>query len=93
MTYYIFREVSPGTVAHTAASKALAEIPSFGPLVGFISGEMWPACTRIVDAMQKWPGSEEPNEAGFALAYNTDKPMFEFLGQDLQRAGQAGQAM
>ncbi|TVY82896.1 O-methyltransferase aurJ [Lachnellula suecica] len=76
MTCYIFHETSPGIVEHTAASKTLAEIPPFGQLVGFLSGEMWPSASRLVDAMEKWPGSEEPNEAGFALAYRTDLPMF-----------------
>jgi len=53
LTFYIFREPSPGVVEHTAASKVLAEIPPFGYLVDFLSSEMWPSTTRLVDAMQK----------------------------------------
>lgn len=93
MAYYIFREPTPGRVAHTAASKALVENPLLGQLVGFLSGEMWPSATRFVDAMQKWPGSGEPNEAGFALAYNTDSPMFDVVSRDPKRAQQMAAAM
>lgn len=93
MTYYIFREPSPGRVAHTAASKALAEIPLFGQFIGFLSSEMWPSATRFVDAMQKWPNSGEPNEAGFALAFNTDVPMFDVVSRDPERAQQMAGAM
>jgi hypothetical protein len=93
MTYYIFRETTPGVVAHTAASKALAQAPLLGQLVGFLSGEMWPSATRVVDAMERWPGSEEPNEAGFALAYDTNLPMFEVVGNDPRRASQMADAM
>lgn len=63
MTYYIFREPSPGIVAHTSTSKLLSEMPMLRQLVGFMAGEMAPSASRMVDAMQKWPGSEEPNES------------------------------
>ena len=93
MTYYIFNEPSPGVVAHTAASKALAEITSFGQVVGFLSGEMWPSATRLVDAMEKWPNSQEPNESGFSLAYATNKSMMDIVGRDPARALQMAGAM
>ncbi|KUJ12941.1 S-adenosyl-L-methionine-dependent methyltransferase [Mollisia scopiformis] len=93
MTYYIFREPSPGIVAHTAASKYLAEIPALGQLVGFLRSEMWPSAARMVGAMEKWPGSEEPNETGFALAYGTDIPMFDVVGRDPERAQRMAGAM
>lgn len=93
MTSYIFREPSPGVVAYTASSKALAEIPILRQFVGFLSDEMWPSTARCVDAMQKWPGSEEPNEASFSLANNTDIPMFDAIGRDPKRALQMADAM
>ncbi|KAI1500603.1 sterigmatocystin 8-O-methyltransferase [Biscogniauxia marginata] len=46
----------------------------------------WPASARMVDAMQKWPSSEEPNETGFSLANNTDKSVYEVLSEDPMRA-------
>ena len=93
MAHYIFRQPSPGIVSHTAASRALAEISGLGQLADFISSEMWPSATRVVDAMEKWPGSEEPNEAGFALADGTDVPMFDVVGRDPARAKRMGEAM
>ena len=93
MTYYIFQELSPNVVSHTAASRALAENPAFGQFTGFISGEMWPSAARLVDAMEKWPGSEEPNESGFSLAYATDIPMTDAIGRDPRRASQMAGAM
>lgn len=93
MTFYIFSEPSPGVVAHTASSKALAEIPPVGSFIGFVAEEMLPASTRLVDAMQKWPGSEESNETGFALTYATDVPMMQVIAADPRRAQQIGNAM
>ena len=93
MTFYIFHEPSKGVVAHTAASKVLAQVPELGQLVDFMCGEMWPSATRVVDAMEKYSGSEEPNEAGFALAYNEDRPMMEVVGSDPKRAERMAGAM
>lgn len=41
MTNYIFKEVSPNVVGHTAASKALAEDPKINDWVGFCLEDMW----------------------------------------------------
>ena len=62
MTSHIFQEPQEGTVAHTAASKALSELPMMSQWVGMVCEEFWPASTKVVDAMTKWPKSEEPNE-------------------------------
>jgi hypothetical protein len=93
MTFHIFSEPSPGVVAHTASSKALAEFPPLESFIGFLAEECLPASTRLVDAMQKWPDSEEPNETGFALSYATDVPMMEAISVDSRRAQQMGNAM
>jgi hypothetical protein len=53
MCFCIFQEPSPGVVAHTAASKALAEIPPVGDFISFLGEEMVPSLLRIVDAMTK----------------------------------------
>jgi hypothetical protein len=93
MTFYIFQEPTVGVVAHTAASKALAEIPPVGAFIGFVGEEMLPASTRLVEAMVRWPGSEEAHETGFALAYGTDVPMMKVASQDPRRAQQMGTTM
>lgn len=54
---------------------------------------MWPASTRLVDAMQRWPGSEEPGQTGWALAEGTETPMFEVVGREGERARRMAGAM
>ncbi|KAI9646648.1 hypothetical protein NHQ30_004645 [Ciborinia camelliae] len=93
MAFYIFHEPSPGVVAHTASSRALAEIPAVGDFIGFVSEEMLPASTRLVDAMVKWPGSQESNETGYALVNGTDVPMMQYISSDARRAQQMGRSM
>ncbi|TVY44025.1 O-methyltransferase [Lachnellula subtilissima] len=92
MAFYIFSEPSPGVVAHTASSKALAEIPPGGSFIGFVAEEMLPASTRLIDAMQKWRGSES-NVTGFALIYTTEVPMMQVISADSRRAQLMGNAM
>lgn len=47
MTRHIFEEPRNGIVAHTAISKALAELPSLRDAVGMVCEEMWPSATRV----------------------------------------------
>lgn len=47
MTRHIFKESREGVVAHTAASKALAELPIMRDAVGMICEDMWPSATRV----------------------------------------------
>jgi hypothetical protein len=44
MTNHIFKEVSPNVVAHTAASKVLAEDPMINEWVGFCLEDLWDVC-------------------------------------------------
>lgn len=45
MTNRIFKEVRPGVVAHTAASRVLAEDKMMNDWVGFCVEDMWPVCS------------------------------------------------
>lgn len=48
MTFHrVFREPRKGFVAHTAASRLLAEDPLTRDAVGLRCDECWPACTRV----------------------------------------------
>ncbi|KAF7508286.1 hypothetical protein GJ744_009431 [Endocarpon pusillum] len=93
MTFRIFREPREGVVAHTAASRVLAETPLLQQWVGQTCEDMWPAATRVVDAMARWPGSEEPNEAGFNVANDSVDPAYVEIGKDEQRAERFADAM
>ncbi|KAF7539506.1 hypothetical protein G7054_g2088 [Neopestalotiopsis clavispora] len=85
MSMRIFQEPEPGMVAHTKMSKYFT-LPYVNNWLSFGAQEGWPAATRMLDAIQKWPGSEESNHTGFSLANNTDKSIFEVLGADHARA-------
>ncbi|KAE8312818.1 hypothetical protein BDV41DRAFT_577250 [Aspergillus transmontanensis] len=50
-----------------------------------IAEEYWPAFTRTVDATEGWPGSKEPNETGYSLAFNANKSPFDGISKDLHR--------
>lgn len=85
MSMHILREPSPGMVAHTKISKYFT-LPYVNDWLSFGAREGWPAATRMLDAIQKWPGSEESNHTGFCLANDTDKSIFEVLHADHDRA-------
>jgi len=62
MTKRIFHEPRKGIVAHTAASRLMAEDAQVADWVGANTDELWQAASQTVNAMVKYPGSEEPNE-------------------------------
>ncbi|KAG9231199.1 putative O-methyltransferase [Amylocarpus encephaloides] len=89
----VFREPRKGVVAHSAASRRLAESQTLRSVVGMSVDEVWPAQARTVDALVKFGKSQEPNASGFALANNTDLPFYEYLEAFPERAQQFGGAM
>lgn len=46
-----------------------------------------------VDAMDKWPGSQEPDETGFQLANNTTDTFFEHFAKNQDGLKRYGTAM
>lgn len=93
MTYRIFEEPQQGVVAHTAASKVFAEMPLMREWIGQACEDMWPSASRAVDAIAKWPSSEEPNESGFNIASDTSDPVYTALSKDDQRTKRFADAM
>ncbi|KAL8943120.1 MAG: hypothetical protein Q9211_001108 [Gyalolechia sp. 1 TL-2023] len=93
MTDHFFRESEPGYVKHTAATKALAVVPLLAPWALMGMSEVGPAKMHLVDAVARWPESEEPEHAGFNLANNTSKPMFQFFEEDPERMNRFKDAM
>lgn len=93
MTYRIFEEPQQGVVAHTAASKVLAEIPLLREWIGQSCEEMWLSASRTVDAIAKWPGSKEPHESGFNIACDTSNPIYMEISRDAHRAKRFANAM
>ncbi|KAF2470381.1 S-adenosyl-L-methionine-dependent methyltransferase [Lindgomyces ingoldianus] len=93
ISQHVFKEVRKGSVAHTAASKMLLNNPMLEAWTLNIAQEFWPALSRAVDAAEKWPGSEEPNETGYSLAHNTDENPFDVIKKDHKRHQQFVDAM
>ncbi|KAL8938659.1 MAG: hypothetical protein Q9216_003779 [Gyalolechia sp. 2 TL-2023] len=93
MTFRIFQEPREGVVCHTAASKTIADDPMLRQWIGMIAEELWPAATKTVDAITKWPGSEEPNHTGFGIAHDTDATIFDDVAKDPGRDQRYADAM
>lgn len=83
---YIFREPRKGVVAHTAISKLLAQDHLVNQWIGIVCDEMWASGCRTIDAMMKWPGSQEPQHTGVGLTSPTGEALFDMLGSDAKRA-------
>jgi hypothetical protein len=62
MTNYVFTEPREGVVGHSACSKVLAENRYAAAWLGHAVENVWPTLPRVLDASEKWPGSERPNE-------------------------------
>lgn len=81
MGIHIFIEPEPGMVAHTIDSRLLAEDEYLFHLVGCLLQDINSGYQKTIEAMEKWPNSEEPNHAGCALAWETDLPFYDYLTQ------------
>lgn len=92
MIYHVFYEPSPGRVAHTVSSAALYQSDSVKDWLDMTFEEWGPASVNAVAAMRKFPGSQEPNETGFGLAFESES-IFQFLAKRPERAKVFGSAM
>ncbi|KID62536.1 O-methyltransferase PaMT [Metarhizium brunneum] len=91
-TMRVFHEPEPGVLVHTKASKLLRDpVANAWLLCG--TEEMWTASVKMVEALEKWPESQEPNHTGFALSNNTGESIYEVLKQNPQRAARFGNNM
>ncbi|PQE06851.1 Sterigmatocystin 8-O-methyltransferase protein [Rutstroemia sp. NJR-2017a WRK4] len=84
-THRIFREPRDGIVAHTSVSKVIATVPLLNSWLGLITDEIFPAFTRMVDAIERWPNSQEPNETGYNLFTNQFDSYFGGMKNDTHR--------
>lgn len=63
-----------GVIAHSASTQAIAKVPHLADWVAMVANEMWPSATRVVDAMEKRPTSQEIDQTGFNIAHGTKRP-------------------
>ncbi|KAI0465722.1 S-adenosyl-L-methionine-dependent methyltransferase [Xylaria cf. heliscus] len=89
----IFSEPRPGIVAHNAVSRLLAEDQVIHDWVGASTDDLWQAAAQTCNALDKWSGSQEPNETGFSIANETDKSIYVEFSKYPERARRFGNAM
>ncbi|KAF3058615.1 6-hydroxytryprostatin B O-methyltransferase [Daldinia childiae] len=85
MTLRFFCEPQPGMVAHTKASKLLSR-PDINSFMSFSPEIGWPSALRLLDALEKWPESQEPNETAFSLANNNEGSLYEVFARYPEKA-------
>ncbi|KAK3903503.1 hypothetical protein C8A05DRAFT_14529 [Staphylotrichum tortipilum] len=95
MTNGIFCEPSPGVIAHTAASRVLAEDENMQAWIGFNGEDIFPSAGHVLQALEAHPEATSLTRSGFQFAFGTvDKePMFATFGKDPVRARRMGRAM
>lgn len=91
----IFREPSPGIIAHTAASRVLAEDENMQAWIGFNGEDIFPAAGHVLQSLKAYPEATSLTRAGFQFAFDTvdQEPMFATFGKDPDRARRMGRAM
>ncbi|KAF2820840.1 putative Sterigmatocystin 8-O-methyltransferase [Ophiobolus disseminans] len=91
ITMRIFDEPEHEVITHSKVSKFLT-IPQINGWVEFEARDVWPANARIIDALQKWPNSQMPNETGYVLA-NDGKSVPEVIASNPEVAQRFGAGM
>jgi hypothetical protein len=82
LTNRLFIEEAPGVIKQSAMTQAIATVPLLREWIEETCENMWSSAPRIVSAMEKWPGSEEPNETAYNLSHHTELPFFADISQD-----------
>lgn len=87
VTKRFLAQPEPGYIAHTAFSSMLANAPPLIEWVGLVSEDLWPAATRIIQSLIKWPSPPwQPHQTGHNLADGTSGMFFETLENDPARS-------
>ncbi|KAH9844670.1 Hydroxyindole O-methyltransferase [Teratosphaeria destructans] len=79
MTAHLLHEPEPETLAHTAASKAIAESQPFHDWAVHIAKEAIHIAMSMVEATERWHDSTKTTETPFNIALDTELPFFEHL--------------
>jgi len=93
MTFRIFCEPRIGVVGHTASSRLLAQDATLRNFISSSLDEIMPAACHMVDALERWPGSQEPSESGWNIAHNEPQPLFATIEKYPTRAEKFADSM
>jgi len=72
-------------VAHTADSRMLVEDEAMFEMCGFFLEETRLASVELVEAMEKWPGAQEPNQTAYNVRFGTEEPFYQYISRDSAR--------
>lgn len=78
MTSGYFQEPEIGYVAHTAGSKLFLNL-DLKDAVGYVIEDTFPAASKLAEAVEKYPASQETNETAWNLAHGTDLSVFQYF--------------
>lgn len=81
LTYRLFKQQPNGTIAHSAATRAIATVPHLHAWIVHALDYRWRDAPFIIPAMEKWPGSQELNETAFNLSQSKEEPFFKEIGK------------
>ncbi|KAL8710084.1 MAG: hypothetical protein Q9225_007362 [Loekoesia sp. 1 TL-2023] len=90
--HHVFQEPRRGFVAHSAASRKLAEDPLAKAGLGYMFDEVWQAFAQTIEAKEKF-GSDDPFHTGWSLSQHTEKPVWEHYGTHPEMAKRFSGAM
>lgn len=95
MTNHVFQELKPGVIAHTAASRLLAEDQDLQAWVIFNTEGVYPASAQVVKALRAYPEATSLTRTGFNFAFDTVdlEPVFVTVGKEPKRAERMARAM
>ncbi|KAF1992568.1 S-adenosyl-L-methionine-dependent methyltransferase [Aulographum hederae CBS 113979] len=85
MSIHLFHEPTRGQVAHTADTALLVTDHTLFDLVGTLLEDLRPAGLAFPTAMEKWPGSQEADQTGWQVAYDTSMSMYDHICQYPER--------
>ncbi|KAI1426292.1 putative O-methyltransferase [Xylaria sp. FL1777] len=89
---HIFLEPRKGYIAHSSISLLIADMASVHSWTGLVCEEFWPLQHRVIDAMQKWPSSQELDHSAFGLE-NDGKSFFHAIREDPARLNRFAESM
>lgn len=68
-------------------------MPGLWDWIGLVCEEMWPSSVHSVEAMIRWPGSEDTSHTGFTVKEQSTQPIFDVIGFDPRRASRFARGM
>lgn len=82
MTSNILQEPEPYHLAHTAASAMFAKNEHMMDWARFMFTASVPTASKLVEATERWPGTDKKTETAYNIACDSELPFFDYLSQN-----------